>query len=204
MPIRRYLFLIICYLSVPVIYAQTEKTEAIKLEKKDSLSAQRKDILSTSSLSPAFDLYGIVPVSYGYSPWILHKGFNASAGLSLTFSPSRFSPSGVGFGQEAAFLYAIPVTNRISVAGGLYANHLNWGFMNYKQVGLTGIVGFKLTERINFYAYGNKSFIPNNPCLEYAVPTFSSDRLGGMFRFKVGENSSFSIGIEGRRNNYVW
>ena len=204
MPMKRYLFLIVCCLLAVTSHAQTETKESVNAEEKDSLSLSSTDSLSFAPLSPEFDLYGIVPVSYGYFPWILHKGFNASFGLTLSFSPSKFAPSGVGFGQDAAFLYAIPVTNRISVAGGLYANHMNWGLMNYKQVGFTGIVGFKLTERTNFYVYGNKSFIPQKPWFEYSVPNFSSDRLGGMFKFKVGENGFFSIGVEGRRNNYTW
>ena len=72
-------------------------------------------------------MYGLSPLDYGYASWELHQGFNASIGLHVTFSPSKYAPSGAGFGQDAAFMYALPLTKRFSVAGGVYASNMNWG-----------------------------------------------------------------------------
>ena len=118
---------------------------------------------------------------------------------NCTFSPSRYAPSGVGFGQDAAFLYAKPLTKRFSVAGGVYASNMNWGFLDYRDVGIAGIAAFKVNERVSLYAYGNKSFMPKRSPLYYPLPNFCPDRIGGMINFKLSESSSISFGVEGIR-----
>ena len=147
-------------------------------------------------------MYGISPFDYGFATWELHKGLNASVGLNVTFSPSRYAPSGVGFGQDTAFMYAVPVSKRVSIAGGLYASHMDWGFLSYKDVGIAGVAAFKVNERISIYAYGNKSLMPQRMPYYYPLPYFSTDKLGGMVNFKLGESASISIGVEGRRYSY--
>lgn len=156
------------------------------------------------SYIPAFGMYGITPFDYSYASWELHKGFNASIGMSLTFSPSRYAPSGVGFGQDAAFMYAVPVTDRLNVAAGLYASNMNWGFLNYRNIGIAGVAAYKVNDRISLYAYGNKSLTGQRPYYAYPLPNYCPDRIGGMVNFKLGESSSISIGIEGRKNDYPW
>lgn len=166
---------------------------------KDSLSVPLSSPIPQPGFIAPFGMYGITPFDYGYATWQLHKGLNASIGLNLTFSPSRYAPSGVGFGQDATFMYAIPVTDRLSVAGGLYASNMDWGFLRYHTVGIAGVAAYKLTDRISIYAYGNKSFTPKRSLYYYPLPNYAPDRIGGMINFKVGESSSFSIGIEGRK-----
>lgn len=144
-----------------------------------------------------FSMYGISPFSYGLAAWELHKGLNASVGMNITFSPSKYAPSGVGFGQDAAFLYAVPLSKRFSVAGGLYAGNMNWGGLNYRNVGIAGIAAFRVNERISLYAYGNKSLMPRRSPLYYPLPNFAPDRFGGMINLKLGESSSISFGVEG-------
>lgn len=169
------------------------------------------DTLSVPLVSPIvqagyypFSMYGISPFAYhGFGTWELHKGFNASLGMSLTFSPSKYAPSGVGFGQDAAFLYAVPLSNRVSVAGGLYASNLDWGRYNCQTVGVVAIAAFKVNERISIYAYGNKSIMPKRSPLYYPMIDFNPDRLGGLVNFKLGESSSISVGVEARKNSYL-
>lgn len=168
----------------------------------DTLATPLQSPIIDTNLYRPFGLYGITP--YGFSTWELHKGFNASIGLSLTFSPSRYAPSGVGFGQDAAFMYAFPVTNRISIAGGLYASHMNWGLADYKQVGVAGVAAFQLTDRISFTAYGVKSLMPQRARYYYPLPNYNPDRFGGMFNFKIGSSAAISIGVEGRQSDYPW
>ena len=149
--------------------------------------------------APGLD--GCAPWDYGlYGPaWRLHEGFNAQFALSLTAAFGRGAPSGVGFGQDAAFLYAKPLTKRFSVAGGVYASNMNWGFLDYRDVGIAGIAAFKVNERVSLYAYGNKSFMPKRSPLYYPLPNFCPDRIGGMINFKLSESSSISFGVEGIR-----
>lgn len=169
---------------------------------KDSLTVSLAAPIPANRLTPEFGMYGISPFDYGFATWELHKGLNASVGLNVTFSPSRYAPSGVGFGQDAAFMYATPVSKRVSIAGGLYASHMDWGFLSYKDVGIAGVAAFKVNERISIYAYGNKSLMPQRMPYYYPLPYFSTDRLGGMVNFKLGESASISIGVEGRKYNY--
>lgn len=150
---------------------------------------------------PQSKMLGMVPFGYGYSTWELHKGLNASIGINLTFSPSQYAPSGVGFGQDATFLYMIPLSKRLSIAGGLYASNMNWGYYNHRNVGITGIAGYQLTEKISLYAYGNKTLTPNyKNGYHYPSYYFDADKIGGLVNFKVSNAASFSIGIE--RNSY--
>ena len=170
----------------------------------DTLSIALQSPVSFSSPFRPFSMYGITPFDYNYATWELHKGFNASIGLNVTFSPSRYAPSGVGFGQDAAFMYAVPINSRLSIAGGLYATNMDWGFLRYRNVGIAAVAAYQLTDKISIYAYGNKSFMPNRMPYWYPLPNYTPDRIGGMINFKLGESSSFSIGIEGRKNDYPW
>lgn len=195
--------------------AQTEQQPAIQQDKQDvhalpdslqtdTLSVPLLSPVGTSSPARPFGMYGITPFDYNYATWELHKGFNASIGLNVTFSPSRYAPSGAGFGQDFAFMYAVPVTDRLSVAGGLYATNMEWGHLRYRNVGIAGVAAYRLTDKISVYAYGNKSFVPNRMPYWYPLPNYTPDRIGGMVNFKLSESSSISIGVEGRKNDYPW
>lgn len=217
-----YIYLIFLFILLPVYgVAQNNESESISIKqdsayniKQELMPVSNTDSLSTplvapimqAGMYPSFSMYGISPFSYSYANWELHKGFNASLGMHVTFSPSKYSPSGVGFGQDAAFMYAVPVNNRFSVAAGLYATNMDWGFINYKNVGIAGVAAFKLNDRITLYGYGNKSLMPQRSPLYYPLPNFSPDKLGGMINFKIGESSSISFGVEGIKGYgpYYW
>lgn len=213
------IYYIILFTLVP-IYALSQSTENVLLKdsvqnaeniinsefQKDSLETRLFAPITTVGMSAPFGMYGITPFSYNYANWELHKGFNASLGMHVTFSPSKYAPSGVGFGQDAAFMYAVPINNRLSVAGGLYATNMDWGFINYKNIGIAGVAAFKLNDKITLYGYGNKSLMPQRSPLYYPLPNFSPDKLGGMINFKIGESSSISFGVEGVKSYgpYYW
>lgn len=217
-----YIYLISLFILLPVYgVAQNNESESISLKqdsayniKQELMPVSNTDSLSTplvapimqAGMYPSFSMYGISPFSYSYANWELHKGFNASLGMHVTFSPSKYAPSGVGFGQDAAFMYAVPINNRFSVAAGLYATNMDWGFINYKNVGIAGVAAFKLNDRITLYGYGNKSLMPQRSPLYYPLPNFSPDKLGGMINFKIGESSSISFGVEGIKGYgpYYW
>lgn len=189
----KQIYLILLILLFPFkIFSQTEKEKDIAPSPEATQATMIKDSLDVPLVSPIpqtgyiqpFGMYGITPFDYGYATWQLHKGFNASIGLNLTFSPSKYAPSGVGFGQDAAFMYAVPITERLSVAGGLYASNMDWGFLRYHTVGIAGVAAYKLTDRISIYAYGNKSFTPQRPPYYYPLPNYAPDRIGGMINFR--------------------
>lgn len=197
-------------LFIPVIgWAQTDMSsnDTISIPSalsSDSLYTPLQVPVTEAALYRPFGLYGIAPFPYGCSTWELHQGLNASIGFNLTFSPDKYAPSGVGFGQDAAFMYALPISKRISIAAGLYASNMNWGFLNYKQIGISGAAAFQLTDRISFTAYGTKSLMPARSKYYYPLPNYNPDRLGGMFNFKLGESAAISIGVESRFNDSPW
>ena len=133
----------------------------------------------------------------GYHEWDLHEGFNASLSMGVTcgFGKNRFP--GVGFGTSLATMYAKQLTERFSLAGGVSASHLSWNGRNYNDIGLSVVAGFKLTERISLYAYGNKSLTGTAypPCV---YPALSPDKFGGLIHVKVNQSFSFSVGVEER------
>lgn len=206
--------LLICLLIPTIAKAQINSLQEDSLsilpaEKADSTEMKLIapfPVTPTYSAAP-FSMYGLSPFDYGYSTWELHKGFNASLGMSLSVGFGNWMPSGVGFGQDAAFMYAVPVNNRLSIAGGIYAHNMDWGFLSYKEVGISGVAAYRLTDRISIYAYGNKSLTPKKGVMYPAPAYFNSDRIGGMINFKLNESASISVGVEGRKGpayGYWW
>lgn len=210
---KNWILVVLGWLGTVAVQAQIEKGNEFVQSNDTLLTSESQpvqmsgDTLSVSLASPIvqagyypFSMYGISPFSYhGLGTWELHKGFNASLGMNLTFSPSKYAPSGVGFGQDAAFFYAMPLNERVSIAGGLYASNLDWGRYNSRTIGVAGVAAFKVNERISIYAYGNKSIMPKRSSLYYPMVDFNPDRLGGLVNFKLGESSSIGVGVETRK-----
>lgn len=136
------------------------------------------------------------------SSWRLHEGFNAQFGLSMSTGLSKHSPRGVGFGQAAAFAYVVPITSKLSVAAGIYANNWDWGSWHRTDVGIAGVVAYEVNERISLYAYGSKSFLPrlsNQTFRRDPFPAFlehQRDRIGAAAEFKIGQNAMIGISVE--------
>ena len=213
--------MILCFcLSLSSVLAQTENTakagspvDSLQVSKDIQANPLPADSTEFSLYSPIpsthdmlpFNMYGISPLSYqGYNAWELHKGFNASFGMNVSVGLGKNSLHGVGFGQDAAFLYAVPLNNRLSVAGGVYATNMNWGNYQYRNVGIAGIAAYKLTDRVTLYGYGNKSIMPKKSFPAYPLPNFSPDKFGGMVNFKVGESASISVGVEAIKNDHPY
>lgn len=188
---------------MPFSMTAQEKADTLLLASDSTEFSLTAPIPLAGSVRP-FLMYGITPFDYSYANWDLHRGFNASFGMNVSVGFGHNRIPGVGFGQDAAFLYAVPLNSRVSAAGGVYATNMTWGNYNYRNVGVTGIVAFKATDRITLYGYGNKSIMPKRKFPAYPLPNFSPDKLGGMVNFKVGESASFSIGVEARKNDYPY
>lgn len=163
----------------------------------DGLSAP----LYAPFVRPWAGMYGCVPTLSATGPgsWLLHEGFNAQLSLSVTAGLGRGAPGGVGFGQDAAFMYALPLTGRLSVAAGVYMSHMDWGGYAYRQAGFSAVAAYRLNERVSLYAYGNKAFLP------HGVPPFWSpyvggDRFGGMVHVKF--SNAFSMGFSLERSSH--
>ena len=135
--------------------------------------------------------------------WHLHEGFNAQLGLSTTFGVGPGRIKGVGFGQSAAFAYALPLGKRWSVAASLYAHNMDWGHYHLRDVGVGAVAAFQATDRINLYGYVTHSFMqPNGQRTGYLYSPFMDyvrTRVGAMAEFKIGENAIIGISLEHAR-----
>lgn len=164
--------------------------------------------LITPDLSPFlskspydFGGYGLGGFGGLDSGWRLHEGFNASFSLSLSTGLGHGALRGIGFGQTAAFAYALPVTPHLTLAAGLYARNLDWGALHLTDVGFAALANYQITERINVFAYASTSFLPRTD-FEFRrprVPYFLAEprsRIGGGAEFKLGENGMIGISVE--------
>lgn len=220
----KHLFLCLLFLLVPgMLQAQTDDAvqhrqwnDAFSLHRPDSLSSDTLSLAAeaASTLSMpwnmpivslgAYGTGGLLPYDYD-SSWRLHEGFNAQFGLSLTAGLGKHSPKGVGFGQTAAFAYVAPITKRLSVAAGVTAANFDWGMWRMTNVGLGGVLAYKVNDNINLYAYGQKSFLPRATTYQqlskmpfpvfYSVP---SSRIGAAAEFKIGKNAMIGVSVERR------
>lgn len=157
---------------------------------------------------PSLTLGGCGLGGYGlcgglYAPaWRLHEGFNAELGLSLSVGLGRHAPKGVGFGQTAAFAYLLPVTNRLSVAAGIFAHNMDWGAWRRTDVGVAGVMAYQLGERVSLYAFGSKTFLPRENGFNRRrdpSPLFFDlprDRFGAAAEFKIGNNAMIGVSVE--------
>lgn len=152
----------------------------------------------------AYGLGGLTPYDYDNN-WRLHEGFNAQFGLSLTAGLGKHAPKGVGFGQTAAFAYVMPINKRLSLAAGLSAANFDWGMWRLTNVGVGGVLAYKVNDNINLYAYGQKSFLPRattyGQLSKMSFPVFyslPSSRIGAAAEFKIGKNAMIGVSVERR------
>lgn len=149
------------------------REEAAKAEELQNNNANNNGLSietqATDSLHlPQFNQYG-QPETIGYYPggisgwynWGLHRGLNVQLGASVFTQFGKGANSGVGFQQNIAMMYAAPITDKLSVAVGGYFNNINYANDNWRDVGLTAVLGYRFNEHWEAYVYGQKS-ITNN------------------------------------------
>lgn len=129
--------------------------------------------------------------------WQLHSGFNASLTLSATVGWGKHSPSGVGLGEDVAFMYALPVNRRLSVAGGLYVSNFDWGGWQQREAGVAALAAYRLNPQFTAYVYGNKSFVSRIP-RPAILSERGGDRIGAMIDWHPNETVSVQLSIEQR------
>lgn len=173
-----------------------------------SLAGEKANELSLPWNTPmvnmgGYGLGGYAPYVGGDFGWRLHEGFNAQFGMSLTAGLGKHSPRGVGFGQSAAFAYVMPLTKKLSFAAGITATNFDWGSWRRTDVGVGGVLAYKVNENINVYAYGQKSFLPKQtslyPWRREPFPVFFDiprDRIGAAAEFKIGEKAMIGVSVE--------
>ncbi len=191
-------------LTVPQPYGQQSQQSQVK--QIHTAKVSRGEGMPIDSLHlPVINTYGqVLPVAYptmfysGWNNWNLHQGLNVSIGASVFASFGKNAPKGAGFSQQISALYAIPLNNKLSLAVGGYFNNVYWMHDNYRDGGLTAVLGYKFNERWEGYIYAQKSIV-NNHQAPYPLYYMHSlgDRLGAALKYNFNRNISMQLSVEG-------
>ena len=191
-------------------------------------SVRRRPLLTHEILAAADTLQNAdtgttiaLPWSDGRYPWVLHEGFNAEVGMSVSASFGKNRRKGAGFGEHLAMAYAMPFgkDKRWVGAVGVYAARSDWGAWNQTEAGIAGLLGYRAADWCNLYVYGTYNFVPGgqhygrypyegwygccggpwgsawstSPYDPYAN---LRGRIGAAAEFKIGRNASISVAFE--------
>ncbi|SES95106.1 hypothetical protein [Prevotella sp. kh1p2] len=108
-----------------------------------------------------------IPTALNYSPygyaWGLHSGLNVEVGLSAFATFGKHVPHRGGFSQNINAAYVAPLTRngKLWLAAGGYLNNTNWGGDSYRDAGLYALLGYRIDQHWEAYAYGQLSLASN-------------------------------------------
>lgn len=150
--------------------------------------------------------FSLSPYWFGrWDNWQLHRGLNVSLGASVSAQFGKHARSGVGFGQSISAMYAMPLSERASLAVGGYFNNLSWGRDNFREAGLSAVFGYQFDEHWEAYIYAQKSLTNNH---QAPLPLYSSmyslgglhngwgDRIGAAVRYNFNPSFSIEVSLE--------
>lgn len=185
------------FAAAPVAVAQEERPrlahDILAEEQHDAEGSVLVDLPMGRSMSSQLDM---LPSYSCTSPWTrgaglgywrLHEGLNAEVGFSVSGAFGKGSPQGVGLGEHIAAAYAMPFgkDKRWIGAFGISADRLDWGGYNSTTVGLNGLLGYHVNDRVNLYVWGTYNFVtrqsggPNPYAYAYGPWGYSPWGYGG-------------------------
>lgn len=136
----------------------------------------------------------------GFNNWSLHEGMNMSLSASVFAGFGKYAPKGAGFAQTVSGMYAVPLSDKLSLAAGIYLLNADWGGLNLRDTGLSGVMGYKFNERWEGYLYGQKSLSQPN----MAWPMFGmhelGDRIGASLKYNISPSVFIQVSFEDRKN----
>ena len=139
------------------------------------------------------------PMNYslmGYHDWDLHRGMNVSLGASVFTGFGKHAPSGAGFAQNFSGMYAVPFSDRLSLAFGGYLLNANWGGLNLRDAGLNAVLGYKFNERWEGYVYGQKSLMRPKTAWPYYDMHDLGDHIGAAIKYNFSPSFYIQLSIE--------
>ena len=153
---------------------------------------------------PLMDASGRV-LSAGYMPfglmnWSsfgLHRGLNLSVGASVFAQFGKHAHGGVGFTQHISALYAMPLTNRLSLAVGGYFDQMQWNHNTVHDAGLTAVLGYQFNEHWEAYLYGQKSLVNSRDVPYYLYDIGAvGDKIGAAVKYNFNPSLSIQMSVE--------
>ena len=133
----------------------------------------------------------------GFDSWDLHRGLNVSMGASVFSSFGKHARGGTGFAQNVALMYAMPLTDKLSLSVGGYYSHFNYGRQSFHDAGLNAVLGYQFNEHWEAFLYGQKSIVENRfiPYPLYDMGDLG-DRIGVSFRYNVTPSFRLEMSIQ--------
>ena len=145
---------------------------------------------------------GYAPLAYwhSYNTWNLHKGVNVQLGASVFASFGKNASHGAGFSQNISAMYAVPITDKWSLAIGGYYNNVYWAHDAYRNAGLSAVLGYKFDEHWEAYIYGQKAITDSKRHIPYPLYDISDmgDRIGAALKYNFNNNVSIQMSVEHR------
>ena len=152
---------------------------------------------------PPTTLASLYPYT-SWDVWNLHEGVNARFSFSAAVGFGKHSPKGVGLEERVDLAYAGRWGKRWKYAIMLQGNNTTWGPVRRRDISLTGIVGYRASERFSLYAYFTKSLIHSGGGAKF-FPFYGEpavDRVGFVADWTFGENSWLQIAVEASHVKY--
>lgn len=162
----------------------------------DSLALPRLNMYGQTTIN-AYPLYWA-----GCTDWSLHKGLNINLGASVFAafgSHSRYK--GAGFSQNISMMYAIPVTNKLSIALGGYFTNTSWSHDSYRDAGLNAVLGYKFDEHWEAYLFGQKSLVNKRMPLSLYDVNGLGDRIGAAVKYNFSPSFSIQVSVSASKYN---
>ena len=143
------------------------------------------------------------PVGYvGMDNWKLHKGMNLMLGASV-FTSFGKGWKGAGFSQQVSGMYALPVTEKLSLAIGGYFHNADWAGYNLRQAGFNAVLDYRFSQRWEGFLYGQKTLMGN----KIPVPVYDhelGDRIGAAVRYHFNPSTWIQVSLETGHRPYYY
>ena len=152
---------------------------------------------------PLMNTMGQVPLMscpyyswWGMDSWRLHRGLNMNLGASVFAAFGKGAPSGAGFGQNLSMMYAMPLTDKLSVAVGGWVNNVYWAHDRYTDAGLSAVLGYRFDDRWEAYVYGQKSLVNKPVAYPFSTMHDLGDRIGAAVKYNFSPSFSVQVSVE--------
>ena len=104
-------FFVICLLALAPYRALGQESVSAVADSVRQRPLLTHEILAATADTVQYEDAGTtiaLPWADGRYPWVLHEGFNAEVGMSVSASFGKNRRKGVGFGEHLALAYAMP------------------------------------------------------------------------------------------------
>lgn len=206
---KRFLLSCIAALFCMALPAQNEGKASGIAPRSNEAAMPDTAVIATSQLHiPTLTSFGTMPSMRfypymwgGFHSWDVHEGLNANIGASVfsTFG-SGHTYSGAGFSQNISLVYAMPLTQKLSLAVGGYFNNIFWAHDTFRDTGITAVLGYQFDEHWSGYLYGQKSIMPESKMPRHLMNMGElGDKIGAAVRYTFTPSFSIQVSFDYNR-----